>query len=103
MSNILDKIVHDIAVPFEWLDKAEKVIGQAIVSEPALKSAVVELVQRVEVLIGDGSSDVADKGLNVADDAKTLADLEAFGAWFTASFVPVVTALYVEVKTDLAA
>jgi hypothetical protein len=103
MSNFIDKIAHDIAIPFEWIGKAEKVLEQAIESEPALKSAVVELVQRVEVLIGDGTVDVAAKGLVPSDDLKTLADLEAFGAWFKASFVPVVAALYVEVKTDLAA
>ena len=105
MSNILKTIGTDIVrvieAPFKYAEKVEEILATTIKDEPALKSVVVTLVSKVEGLIADGSLDVATKGLSVTDDAKTLADLQAFGAWFAASFVPVVESVYSEVVTDL--
>jgi flagellar hook assembly protein FlgD len=97
-----EDVVKGVADAIEFLPKAEKVIATAIKDDPQVKTAVLELVKQAEAVIGDTASAAADKGINLADDAKALADAEAFFTWFKTSFVPLVEQIYAEVKTDLA-
>jgi hypothetical protein len=112
MSNPIEKIGHDIKVAavdtakgivkvVEFLPKAEQVIATAIKDQPQVKTAVLSLVQQATTVIGDVATDAADKGINLAADSKTLADAEAFFTYFKNSFVPLVEAVYDEVKADL--
>jgi hypothetical protein len=52
-------------------------------------------------VVGDVATDAAEKGINLTQDAKTLADAEAFFTWFKASFIPVVEQVYSALKTDV--
>jgi hypothetical protein len=92
---------HAIVKTVEFLPKAEKLIASAIKDQPEVKSAVLDLVTQATAVIGDVTIDVADKGINLAADAKTLADAEAFFTYFKNTFIPLVESIYSEVKTDV--
>ncbi len=91
-----------IEEPIQFLAKAEKVIASAIQDQPAVKQAVMSLVQQAQTVIADTVGDVAGKGLNLAAAAKTLSDAEQFFAYFKDTFMPLVESLYAEVKADVA-
>jgi hypothetical protein len=120
MGNVFETIGHDVKVgaedvakgvekgveygivhPIEFLIKAEKVLASAIKDQPEIKDAVLALVKQASGVIGDVSTDVAEKGLNLQDDAKTLADAEAFFTYFKDKFIPLVEMVYAEVKADV--
>jgi len=112
MSNVCVEIGYDIKVAaidtehavvaaVQFLPKAAAVIASAITDQPEVKSAVLGLVQRAETVVGDVTGAAVDKGINLAEDAKALADAEVFFTWFKSSFVPVIEQVYAEVKTDI--
>lgn len=112
MSNPIEKIGHDLKVAavdtehvivrtVEFLPKAAAVIASAIKDQPEVKTAVLSLISQATVVIGDVATDAADKGIDLAADAKTLADAEAFFDYFRSTFVPLVEAVYAEVKADV--
>ncbi len=90
-----------IAEAVTWTEKAESVLATAIKDQPELKATLTTLVQKAEAIGTDAVTDVAGKGLNLAADAKTLADAEAFFAWIISTLVPLIESVYTEVKTDL--
>ena len=94
-------VEYAIVHPVEFCMKAEKIIASAIKDQPEVKAAVLGLVKQATGVIGDVGNDVAEKGINLAADAKTLADAEAFFAYFKGNFIPLVEKLYAEVKADL--
>jgi hypothetical protein len=112
MGNIVTTIGHDIKVAAKdtghvvveivtWLPKVEKVLASAIKDQPEIKQAVLDLVKKASVVAGDVSTDVSENGLNLAQDAQTLADAESFFAWFKSSFVPLVENFYGEIAADI--
>lgn len=120
MDNVFEEISHGVKVgavdvakgvekgveyaivhPIEFCIKAEKIIASAIKDQPEVKAAVLDLVKQATGVIGDVAEDVAEKGINLQDDAKTLADAEAFFTYFKDNFIPLVEKLYAEVKADI--
>jgi fibrillarin-like rRNA methylase len=105
VSNVIDTIgkdiLHGVEFPFEYTAKAIKVLDSAIKDQPAIKAAVIDLIKQAETVIGDSAKDVAEKGLVLTDDAKTLADAEAFFQYFRDQFCPLVANVYAEVASDL--
>lgn len=105
MSNVIETIgkdiLHGIEFPFVYTAKAIKVLDSAIKNQPAIKSAVVDLIKQAETVISDVAKDAAEKGLVLTDDAKTLADAEAFFVYFRDEFCPLVAKVYTEVAADL--
>ena len=105
MSNVIETIGKDIVkgieFPFIYTAKAVKVLDSAITDSPEIKAAIIELIKQVEGVIGDVSLDVASKGFDLASDAKTLADAEAFFGYFKSTFCPLVAKVYSEVSADL--
>lgn len=112
MSNVITTIGHDIKVgvedagkaivdAVEFLPKAERVIASAIQNQPAIKSAVLDLVKQATTVIGDVGADVASKGIDLASDARTLADAEAFFQYFRSTFIPLVEQVYGEIAADI--
>jgi hypothetical protein len=91
-------VAHVAVEVVEFLPKAEKVIASAIKDQPAVRAAVLTLVEKAGSVIGDVTVATADKGINLAADAKTLADAESFFTWFKTNFIPVIEQLYSEVK-----
>ena len=120
MGNVFETIGHDIKVgaedvgkgvekgvefaivhPIEFCVKAEAVIASAVKDSPEVKTAVLGLVKQATGVIGDVATATAEKGINLADDAKALADAEAFFNYFKSTFIPLVESLYAEVKADV--
>jgi hypothetical protein len=120
MGNVFETIGHDVKVgaedvgkgvekavefaivhPIEFCVKAEAVIASAVKDSPEVKTAVLGLVKQATGVIGDVATATAEKGINLADDAKALADAEAFFNYFKSTFIPLVESLYAEVKTDV--
>lgn len=96
-----EDVAKAVAYPVKFLVKAEKVIASAIHDQPAIKSAVLDLVKQADTVVTDIGTDVAAKGLNLTSDAKTLADAEAFFTYFRDTFIPLVEQVYGEVAADL--
>jgi hypothetical protein len=92
---------HVVVKVVEFLPKAEKVIATAIKDDPEVKAAVLDLVKQATAVIGDVSTDVADKGINLAAGSKTLVDAEQFFSYFKSEFIPMVESVYAEIKTDV--
>ena len=120
MGNVFETIGHDVKVgaedvgkgvkagvefaiihPIEFCIKAEVVLATAIKDQPELKAAVLSLVSQATNVIGDVSSAVADKGLNLKEDTDTLAAAEAFFLYFKSAFIPLMEKVYGEVKADI--
>lgn len=112
MSNPFEEIGHGIKVtavdvakgieyPISFLVKAESVIASAIKDQPEIKSAVISLITQAEAVIGDVATASAAKGINLASDAKALADAETFFNYFKSTFIPLVEAVYKEVSADV--
>lgn len=97
--NIVDG--HYIAEALSWTEKAAAVLGTVITEQPTLKATFTDLVSKAETIGADIAVDAAGKGLNLASDAKTLADVEDFFKWFTATVVPLIESVYGELKTDI--
>jgi hypothetical protein len=120
MGNVFETIGHDIKVgaedvgkevekgvefaivhPIEFCVKAEAVIASAIKDQPEVKAAVLNLVKQANGVIDDVATDVADKGINLAADAKTLTDAEAFFTYFKSTFIPSMESVYAEIEADI--
>jgi hypothetical protein len=101
VGTVLKTIGTDIVKGVEFLPKAEKVISSAIKDQPLVKNAILSLVAQGTKIVEDGSVAAAQKGVNLLADAATLADAEAFFAYFRATFIPIVESVYAEVKADV--
>lgn len=112
MSNVFEEVGHGLKVAavdtehaivdaVEFLPKAEKVIASAIKDQPQIKDAVIELVKQAEGVIGDVAGAVATKGIDLASDAKALADAEAFFSYFESIWIPLIEQVYKEVAADI--
>ncbi len=84
-----------------FLPKAIKLIDTAIKDQPALKAAVLGLIQQGATALKDGEAVVAAGGANLASDALVMQDAVTFFNYFKSEFVPEVEAIYVEVAADL--
>lgn len=84
-----------------WIEKGIKVLDTAVKDQPALKATLTTLLQKGEAIVASGAVDVAAKGLNLAADAATLAQVEDFFMWFKSTVIPEIEAVYNEVKTDV--
>jgi hypothetical protein len=96
-----EDVARGIEYPVVFLMKAEKVLASAIQDQPEIKTAVLQLVSQAQAVIGDTAGAVAEKGFNLSQDAKALADAEAFFSYFKSTFIPLVEKIYSEVSTDL--
>ncbi|MCU1247073.1 MAG: hypothetical protein JWQ49_102 [Edaphobacter sp.] len=96
-----EDVIKAVEYPVEFLVKAEKVIASAIHDQPEIKAAILSLVKQAQTVIADTVGAVAGKGLDLAADAKALADAEAFFEYFKSTFIPLVEKVYTEVAADL--
>ena len=94
-------VAHVIEAPISLLVKAEKVLASAIKDQPDVKAAVINLIKQAETVISDVTIVSASKGLDLASDAKALADAEIFFQYFRSTFIPLVEAVYKEVAADI--
>lgn len=90
-----------IVEALSWTEKASAVLATVIKEQPDLKETLTELVSKAETIGADIVADAAGKGLNLASDAKTLADVEDFFKWFSSTVVPLIESVYGELKTDI--
>lgn len=113
MNNVLTTVGHGIAVATtdtvhsvekvaDALPHAAAVLADALKAEPAIKTAVLALIEQGSKVAADGAIDVADKGTNLVADAATIADAQAFVVYFRSTFIPAVAALYSQVRADIA-
>jgi hypothetical protein len=96
-----EDVAHAVELPITFLIKAEKVIASAIKDRPAIKEAVLDLVKQAESVVADAGIAAASKGIDLASDAKALADAEAFFEYFKSTFIPLVEQVYKEVAADI--
>ena len=80
-----------------WFPRAEAVINQAISDQPQLKEAIVNLIRQASIVVGDFSTDISEKTLNLQHDLQTLKDAEIFFLGFKNQFIPLVAQIYNEV------
>lgn len=93
-------IVKVVEFPFTKTAEFIKVLGDGMKQTPAVKQAVIDLVQAGEKIVGDAGSDIAAKGLNLVTDLQTIADVQAFFKLFSSEFLPVVETAYSQLDTD---
>jgi hypothetical protein len=120
MGNVFQTIGHDVKVgaedvgkgvvkgvefavihPIEFCAKAEAVLASAIKDSPEVKASILNLVKQAAGVIADVATDVADKGIDLQADTKTLTDAEAFFSYFKSTFIPLVEQVYADVKADV--
>jgi hypothetical protein len=94
-------VLHVIEAPFEDIGKIAAILKTGVAEQPEVKAALVQLVNLGEKAFGDGATAVSAKGLNIFADQATLGDIQAFGTYFTGTFVPLVKKVYGEVAADL--
>jgi ABC-type transporter Mla subunit MlaD len=114
MSNqVIDKIGHDIEVagkdvahvvewPFARASQMVSTLTAAINQGPAVRAAIVGLVQQAEAVDADAVAVLAAKGVDVGEDVATLQAVAALFAYFKNSFLPVVEAAYKDIQSAIA-
>jgi len=75
-------------------------LGTALKDTPEVKTAVVALIKAAEAVDVDAVGAIAAKGIDLPEDLKAIADVQAFFALFKKSFVPTVEAAYKDVEAD---
>ena len=78
-------------------------LGTALKDTPSVKDALVQLIKSAESIDVDAIGAVATRGLDVPEDLKVIADVQAFFLLFKNSFLPVVEAAYKEISADVKA
>jgi hypothetical protein len=84
-----------------WGEKAEKVLATAIKDQPELKDVLTQIVTRAEAIGGAAVAAAGGDGINLTADATVLADAEQFFLYIKSTLVPIVEAIYGEVKADI--
>lgn len=97
----LSEVEHGIEFPFKFIGKAAAVISTAIKDQPEIKNAVTVLVEKCDAIGADTMIDVAERGLNLIDDAATVRAVADLGEYLKSTFIPLVEKLYGEIKTDV--
>ena len=101
LENAGKDVLHAVESPFTFLDRASAVLETAIKDQPVLKTDLTLLVQKASLIGASVAVDAGQRGLNLAADAATLAQVEAFFQWFNATIIPVVETVYKEIHTDV--
>jgi hypothetical protein len=108
MANEFEKIATDVGHGLEkvaefpkFVVKAAAVVGTAIKDQPQVKEVLTTLVSDGEAIIASGALDIAGKGLNLINDAATLALVEAYFAYIKSTVIPMVETIYGQVKADV--
>jgi hypothetical protein len=99
--NVVEKIGKGIAWPFVHATQVIEVLTTALKDEPTVKTAIVGLVQQIEMLDKDGATSLADKGIDIPEDIATVADAKALWAYVTGTFLPAVESAYKDFDADL--
>ena len=112
MSNPIETIGHDLKVAavdvehavvkaVEFLPHAIELLDTAIKDQPAVKSAVQELIKQGTAIAGDVTLAAVAKGIDLAADSKALADAETFVSYFVGTFLPLIETIYTAAKADV--
>lgn len=101
IEHVGEDIAKAVEYPILFAEKAEKVIGTAIKNDPAVKAILLSLVTQAESVAKLTAADVAEKGLNFADDEATLAAVEAFFTYVKVTVIPGIEAIYGQIKVDV--
>jgi hypothetical protein len=100
---IVVKVGEGIAWPFEHGAQLVEVLTTALKDEPAVKAAIVGLVQQVETVTADGAIAVAAKGIDLPDDIQTAAAAQTLFSYVVKTFIPAVSAAYKDLSADVKA
>jgi hypothetical protein len=106
MSNIVKGIetagkdvLHAVEWPFVHAAQMVAVLTEAMKDEPAVKQAIVGLVDRAEGIDVDAVAAIASNGTDLTGDLKALQDAASFFSYFRNSFLPVVEAAYKDTQS----
>jgi hypothetical protein len=97
------KVGEGIAWPFEHGAQLIEVLTTALKDEPAVKTAIVGLVQQVETVTADGAIAVAAKGIDITDDVQAVAAAQTLYGYVVQTFIPAVSAAYKDLSADVKA
>lgn len=96
MANKTLSVVADIGKVISWpvthVLKAIEVADQAVVAEPAIKAAVVGLLNKIEQTGADATAAVAADGLNIPADLAAASAAGALIGYINTTFVPAIKA-----------
>ena len=95
------KVGHVIAWPFVHAAQVVRVIEDAMKHEPAVKAAVVGLVQQVQAVTAQGAVVVAAEGLNIPADLHELVLAKTLFAYVTSVVLPAVEGAWKDIAEDL--
>jgi hypothetical protein len=98
---VLKDIGKVVAYPFVHTEQFVKVLGTALTEAPEVKAAITQLVKLGEAVVPDVTADIASKGLNLIDDAATIAAVQAFFQYFSGTFLPAVEKAYASLAADV--
>lgn len=101
IKKIGEKVLSIVEYPFKKADQIEAILTTVDNKFPNTKAAVVETVQLLEALGEDTLSALAEKGMDIPDDLKVSADIQAFFTYVKANLFPVIDADYEALQTDL--
>jgi len=108
MNKIERAVLNTIEYPYvetkefiHHMVQAEKVLATTIKNTPELKAELLTLISKSTVLASLIASDVASKGLNIANDLTTLQTIVDTAKYITETFLPTVEAIYKELKDDV--
>ena len=105
--NGFEKVVVDIGKVIEWpfVHGAElaKLLSEALKDEPAVKAAVVGLVQEIGLVTADGAIVVSSAGVNITADMAELAAMKALWTYVTQTFLPAVETAWKDIGPEMAA
>lgn len=101
IKKIGERIISLVEAPFEYAEQTEKILSTTIADEPKLKAAIVGTVAAVEKLGPDVLAALAAHGLDVPDDLKSVADVQALFAYIHTTLWPEIEATVSDYKADV--
>lgn len=101
---VIKKIGEKVISIVEWPIKHSVLLFDMLKDfeedEPKVKTAIVGLVQQFEALGPDVVQALAEKGLDIPEDLKAIADVKSLFAYFTGTFLPTIEDAYADFKKD---
>lgn len=102
IEHVGEEIAKGIEWPFKHAAKLAALIGDGLKDTPAVKTAIVQLVQKAEGVSPDFAAAITGDGLNIGADLKCLGDVQTFFLYFKGTFLPVIEKAYADLKKDIA-
>ncbi|HUX10911.1 MAG TPA: hypothetical protein VMW51_09735 [Terriglobia bacterium] len=101
LEKVLVKIGHGVEWPFVHGEQLVKLLTSVLKDEPAVKAAVVGLIQQIATITADGAIVVSGAGVNLTADMAELVAARALWNYVVTVFLPAVQGAWKDLEPTI--